>query len=68
MIAYFAGNPVVANLLMLILVIGGIISRTRLVIRQYTKINIHMVSVFAPFPGDSPREVEEDINRRSRRR
>ncbi len=63
-IAYFAGNPVAANLLMLFFIIGGIISGTHLTIQHSPEIDLRTVSVTVPFPGASPREVEEDVNRR----
>ena len=63
-IAYFAGNPVAANLLMLFFIIGGIISGTHLAIQHFPEIDLRTVSVTVPFPGASPTEVEEDVNRR----
>ena len=63
-IAYFAGNPVAANLLMLFFLLGGIISGAHLAIQHFPEIDLRTVSVTVPFPGASPREVEEDVNRR----
>ena len=63
-IAYFAGNPVAANLLMLFFIVGGIISGTHLAVQHFPPIDLRTVTVTVPFPGASPREVEEDVNRR----
>lgn len=64
LIAYFARNRVAANVLMLTLVLGGIVVATSLPIQTFPDANLRMVVVTVPSPGASPREVEEDINRR----
>ena len=64
LIGYFAGNPVAANLLMLVLVAGGIASGYRLAVQQFPEIDLRTVTVTVRFPGASPQEVEQDINRR----
>ena len=63
-IAWFAGNPVAANLLMLFFIVGGIISGTHLAVQHFPPLDLRTVTVTVPFPGASPREVEEDVNRR----
>ena len=63
-IAWFAGNPVAANLLMLFFIVGGIIAGTHLAVQHFPPIDLRTVTVTVPFPGASPREVEEDVNRR----
>ncbi len=64
LIAWFAGNPVAANLLMLFLIIGGLAAGSRLVIQHLPPIDFRTVTVTVEAPGMSPREVEQDINRR----
>ena len=64
LIAYFAGNPVAANLLMLFLIVGGIISGRQLAVQYLPELDLRTVIVTVGAPGASPREVEEDINRR----
>ena len=63
-IAYFAGNPVAANLLMVFLIVGGAISGLQLPIQHSPELDLRRVLVTVPSPGSSPKEVEEDINRR----
>ena len=63
-IAYFASNPVAANLLMLFLIVGGVISAFHLPVQNFPDIDTRTVSVTVRSPGSSPTEVEEDINRR----
>ncbi len=63
-IAYFAGNPVAANLLMLLILIGGFAAGSRLAVEDYPTFDLRTVTVRVVAPGASPREVEEDIVRR----
>ena len=63
-IAWFAENPVAANLLMLFFIVGGVIAGTHLAIQHFPPLDLRTVTVTVPFPGASPREVEEDVNRR----
>ncbi|MXY24325.1 MAG: efflux RND transporter permease subunit [Acidobacteria bacterium] len=64
LIAYFAGNPVAANLLMLVLIAGGVASGCQLAVQNFPEIDLRMVHVTVLSPGSSPQEVEQDINRR----
>ena len=64
LIAYFAGNPVAANLLMLFLFVGGAIAAFNLPVQNFPDIDSRTVSVTVRSPGSSPTEIEEDINRR----
>ena len=63
-IPYFAGNPVAANLLMLLILVGGVAAGSRLAVENYPEFDLRMVTVRVVSPGASPREVEEDIVRR----
>lgn len=64
LIAYFAGNPVAANLLMLTFIVGGVVSGFRLAVQHYPEIDLRSIAVTVRAPGSSSQEVEEDINRR----
>ncbi|MBK1878096.1 efflux RND transporter permease subunit [Pelagicoccus mobilis] len=59
MIAWFTKNGVAANLLMLILVIGGIGSTFTAKTELFPEFSLDMVSVRVPFLGAAPEEVEE---------
>ena len=63
-IAYFAGNPVAANLLMVLILISGVVAGFRMPVEDYPPVDLRVVRVTVLFPGASPREVEEDIVRR----
>ena len=64
LIAYFAGNPVAANLLMLFFIVGGLIAGSNLPVQNFPEIDLRSVTVSVRSPGSSPREVREDIVRR----
>ena len=64
LIAYFAGNPVAAKLLMLFLIIGGVISGSQLAVQYFSDLDLRTVTVTVRSPGASPKDVEEDIIRR----
>ena len=63
LIAYFAGNPVAAKLLMLFLFVGGVIAAFNLPVQNFPDIDGRTIQVTVRSLGASPREVEEDINR-----
>ena len=63
-IAYFAGNPVAANLLMLSILVIGVVSGSQIAVQNYPEFDFRTVTVTVISPGSSPREVEEDIVRR----
>ena len=64
LIAYFAGNPIAANLLMLVGIVGGVVSGLQLAVQNYPDIDLRSVRVTVRAPGFSAQEVEQDINRR----
>ena len=63
-IAYFAQNRVAANLIMLVLLVGGVIAGSELAVQGFPDVDHRTVTVRVPSPGTSPEEVEQDINRR----
>ena len=64
LIAYFAGNPVAANLLMLVGIVGGLATGLQLAVQNYPDIDLRSIRVTVRAPGFSAQEVEQDINRR----
>ena len=64
LIAYFAGNPVAANLLMLVGIVGGLATGLQLAVQNYPDIDLRSIRVTVRAPGSSAQEVEQDINRR----
>ncbi len=64
LIGWFVTNPVAANLLMMVLVVGGLLAAGNLRSQVFPTISPGIVSVSVPFPGATPAEVEEGITRR----
>ena len=64
LVPYFAHNPVAANLLMALLLIGGLLAGLQLTAQVFPTIDPGIVTVSVPYPGATPSEVEEGITRR----
>ncbi len=63
-IEWFADNGVAANLLMALVVVGGLLTAPRILQEVFPEIATDMVTVSVVYPGATPEEVEESINRR----
>ncbi|WP_425416006.1 efflux RND transporter permease subunit [Pseudoalteromonas qingdaonensis] len=61
LIAWFARNPVAANLLMVIIIVGGILSALSIRKQAFPQFESNWLSVQAVYPGAAPQEVEEGI-------
>ena len=61
MIAWFTRNGVAANLVMLILVFGGIASYLTVKRELFPQFSLDLVTVRVPYLGASPEEVEESV-------
>jgi multidrug efflux pump subunit AcrB len=64
LVAYFAKNPVAGNLLMVILLVGGLLSALGLTAQVFPTIDPGTVTISVAYPGATPAEVEEGITRR----
>ena len=62
-IAYMARNHVAANILMLILVVGGLLIGRTIKQEVFPEFELNMVSVTVAYPGATPAEVEDAIVR-----
>lgn len=60
-VRWFIDNPIAANLLMLMLIIGGVMGVPALDKQFFPDIEINRVSVTLAYPGAGPKEVEEQI-------
>ena len=63
-VAFFANNPVAANLLMLLLVVGGAMIARQLNTELFPNLDPGLVSISVPYPGATPAEVAESITQR----
>lgn len=62
-IAWMAGNPVAANLLMVVVMIGGLAAINNLTKEVFPTFPTERVTITVPYPGSSPEEVEAGIVR-----
>lgn len=60
-IAWMAQNPVAANLLMVMLLVGGLLMAGRVKQEVFPETDLDTVSIQVPYPGASPAEVEQGI-------
>lgn len=62
-IAWMANNPVAANLLMLMIMLGGLAAVTDITKEVFPTFPTELITVTVPYPGSSPEEVEAGIVR-----
>jgi len=60
-ISWFTKNPVAANLLMFVLVIGGILSLLTVHQEEFPNMDVRMITVSVPYLGAAPEEVEQGV-------
>lgn len=60
-IAWMAGHSVTANLLMLVLLVGGLFLGYRIKKEVFPDFELDRVQITVPYPGASPQEVERGI-------
>ena len=60
-VSWFTRNPVAANLLMVLLVVGGVLSATTIKMEMFPEFSMETISVQVVYPGAAPEEVEESI-------
>ena len=64
LVGAFAYNPVSGNLVMAVLVLGGLLSALGLTAQIFPTLDPGIVTITVPYPGATPSEVEEGITRR----
>ena len=64
MVAWCAGNPVVAYVLLFLVFAAGLLAFNLVPIETFPKYDPGLVRVHVPYPGATPQEVEEDIVKR----
>lgn len=60
-IAWMARNAVAANLMMLVLIVGGLLVGLRMKQEVFPEFALDIVQILVPYPGASPAEVEQGI-------
>ncbi len=61
LLAWFAGNHVAANLLMIFIVVAGVLSLARVVVEVFPEIDTDTVTIRVPYRGATPAEAEEGV-------
>ena len=61
LIAWFARNSVAANLLMIIILVGGLLTASTIRKQFFPQVEINWLRVNVAYPGAAPQEVEEGI-------
>jgi len=62
LIAWFARNGVAANLLMLVVIAGGLLTAPHIRQEVFPELSVDRVTVSVVYPGSTPAEVEDAIN------
>ena len=60
-IAWFASNHVAANLLMAVLVLGGLLAIPSILLKPFPDIDVDMIRVAVEYRGAAPEEAEEGV-------
>ena len=60
-IAWMAKNGVAANLLMIIIIVGGALGASRIKQEVFPAFDLDLIRITVPYPGASPEEVEQGI-------
>ncbi len=63
-ISWFVDNPVAANLLMWILVVGGLVSLPSILVEEFPPFETDTIQIQVPYPGAAPDEVESGVCKR----
>lgn len=61
-ISWFARNSVAANLLMIFILVGGLLTALTINKKLTPQIKLNIISVNVVYPGAAPQEIEEGIN------
>ncbi len=60
-VAWMAQNPVAANLLMAVLIVGGLVMSQRIKQEVFPEFELDIINVQVPFHGATPDEVEQGV-------
>ena len=60
-IAWMARNSVAANLLMMVIIVGGLLAVMQVKQEVFPEFDRDLINVTVPYPGASPSEVEQGI-------
>ncbi len=61
LLAWFASNPVAANLLMVLILVGGVSGYIAMDKEVFPRFNPHKIEIAAVYPGAGPMEIEASV-------
>ena len=61
LITWFVRNPVASNLMMILILVGGLFGSQDMGKEVFPAVPVNYISITMPYPGAGPREVEEQI-------
>lgn len=64
-IKWFTHNHVAANMLMLFLIIGGMISLSTMIVETFPQTDPRMITISVSYPGAAPHDVSKSISKRA---
>ena len=64
LLAWFARNKYAADMLMVTILVGGFVAAGSLSETVFPDLDPGVINIVVPYPGSTPEEVEEGINRR----
>ncbi len=60
-ISWFIQNPVASNLLMVVLVVGGLMALPTIRQEEFPSVEVDLIRVSVEYPGAAPEEIEESV-------
>ena len=60
-IMWLAGNPVAANLLMVLIVVSGLMAAATISVEVFPEVELDRISIRVPYLGAAPEEVESGV-------
>ena len=63
LVSWFAENHVAANLMMILLVLGGVVTASTMKLEVFPESSLDTIRITVSYPGASPAEVEEGVVR-----
>ena len=61
-IAWFARNGVAANLMMVLILVAGVMTLSRVKVEIFPEFSLDLITISVEYLGASPEEVEEGVN------
>ena len=60
-VMWLAGNPVAANLLMVLIIVSGLMATRTITVEVFPEVELDRISIRVPYLGAAPEEVESGV-------